>query len=97
MKVDELLRYLKIHGEELKSFIIEGSYKPNYVRRVAMLKGKEKTRPLGIPTVVDRVIQQLISSVRIPIFEKKVSKNSYGFRQNRNTYKAIERCKGRMG
>lgn len=96
MGVDELLPYLKRHGEELKKSIADGSYKPNPVRRVEIPKDNGKTRPLGIPTVVDRVIQQAISQVLIPIFEKKFSENSYGFRPNRNAHQAILKCKEYM-
>lgn len=96
MGVDELLPYLKSHGEELKQSIANGSYKPNPVRRVEIPKDNGKTRPLGIPTVVDRVIQQAISQVLIPIFEKKFSENSYGFRPNRNAHQAILKCKEYM-
>ena len=87
MGVDELLPYLKSHGEELKQSIVKESYKPTPVRRVDIPKDNGKTRPLGIPTVVDRVIQQAISQVLTPIFEKKFSENSYGFRPNRDAYR----------
>ena len=96
MGVDELLPYLRSHGEELKQSIADGSYKPNPVRRVEIPKDNGKTRPLGIPTVVDRVIQQAISQVLTPIFEKKFSENSYGFRPNRSAQQAILKCKEYM-
>lgn len=96
MGVDELLPYLKRHGEELKQSIANGSYKPNPVRRVEIPKDNGKTRPLGIPTVVDRMIQQAISQVLTPIFEKKFSENSYGFRPNRSAHQAILKCKEYM-
>ena len=88
MGVDELLPYLRSHGEELRQSIADGSYKPNPVRRVEIPKDNGKTRPLGIPTVVDRVIQQAISQVLTPVFEKKFSENSYGFRPNRNAHQS---------
>ena len=96
MGVDELLPYLRSHGEELRQSIADGSYKPNPVRRVEIPKDNGKTRPLGIPTVVDRVIQQAISQVLTPIFEKKFSENSYGFRPNRSAHQAILKCKEYM-
>ena len=96
MGVDELLPYLRSHGEELRQSIVDGSYKPNPVRRVEIPKDNGKTRPLGIPTVVDRVIQQAISQILTPIFEKKFSESSYGFRSNRSAHQAILKCKEYM-
>jgi len=96
MKVDELLQYLKENGASLRQSLLEGSYKPNPVRRVEIPKPDGKKRPLGIPTAVDRVIQQAIAQVLNPIFEEKFSDNSYGFRPNRSAHQAILRCKEYM-
>jgi group II intron reverse transcriptase/maturase len=96
MKVDELLQYLKENGASLRQSLLEGSYKPNPVRRVEIPKPDGKKRPLGIPTAVDRVIQQAIAQVLSPIFEKKFSDNSYGFRPNRSAHQAILKCKEYM-
>jgi len=96
MKVDELLQYLKENGDSLRQSILEGSYKPNPVRRVEIPKQDGKKRPLGIPTAVDRVIQQAIAQVLSPIFEEKFSDNSYGFRPNRSAHQAILKCKEYM-
>lgn len=96
MKVDELLQYLKENGDSLRQSILEGGYKPNPVRRVEIPKQDGKKRPLGIPTVVDRVIQQAIAQILNPIFEEKFSDNSYGFRPNRSAHQAILKCKKYM-
>ncbi|MBU3214573.1 group II intron reverse transcriptase/maturase [Clostridium estertheticum] len=96
MKVDELLQYLKENGASLRQSLLEGSYKPNPVRRVEIPKPDGKKRPLGIPTAVDRVIQQAIAQVLNPIFEEKFSDNSYGFRPNRSAHQAIRKCKKYM-
>lgn len=96
MKVDELLQYLKENGASLRQSLLEGSYKPNPVRRVEIPKPDGKKRPLGIPTAVDRVIQQAIAQVLSPIFEEKFSDNSYGFRPNRSAHQAILKCKEYM-
>jgi len=93
METDELQQYFVENGDKIKQSILEGKYKPNPVRRVEIPKddGKSK-RPLGIPTVVDRVIQQAIAQVLSPIYEQQFSDNSFGFRPNRNQHGAIERC-----
>ncbi|WLC78627.1 group II intron reverse transcriptase/maturase [Clostridium estertheticum] len=96
IKVDELLQYLKENGASLRQSLLEGSYKPNPVRRVEIPKPDGKKRPLGIPTAVDRVIQQAIAQVLNPIFEEKFSDNSYGFRPNRSAHQAILKCKEYM-
>jgi len=96
MGVDELLTYLRENGEQLKQSIQEGSYKPSPVRRVEIPKPDGKKRPLGIPTVVDRMVQQAIAQVLSPIFEKTFSDNSYGFRPNRSASQAILKCKTYM-
>ena len=96
MKVDELLQYLKEHGDSLRQSLLEGRYKPNPVRRVEIPKPDGKKRPLGIPTAVDRVIQQAIAQILSPIFEEKFSDSSYGFRPNRSAHQAILKCKAYM-
>jgi group II intron reverse transcriptase/maturase len=92
MKVDELLPYLKQHGENLKQTLLEGNYRPQPVRRVEIPKPDGGIRLLGIPTAIDRMIQQAIAQVLSPIFEKEFSKYSYGFRSCRNAHQAIEQA-----
>lgn len=93
MEVDGLLQYLRENGQQLTQAIKEGKYHPNPVRRVEIPKEeKGKVRKLGIPTVVDRVVQQAIAQVLSPIFEKQFSDNSFGFRPGRSTHDAIRRC-----
>lgn len=93
MTVDELLQYLKEHGQELRQSLLEGRYTPQPVRRVEIPKPDGGKRLLGIPTVVDRVIQQAIAQVLTPIYEKKFSDNSYGFRPLRSAKQAVEKCR----
>lgn len=91
MGVDELLQYLKENGETIKQSILDGKYRPNPVRRVEIPKENGKMRNLGIPTVVDRVIQQAISQVLTPVYEKQFSENSFGFRPKRSAHGAIRK------
>ncbi|MHB8074720.1 group II intron reverse transcriptase/maturase [Desulfosporosinus fructosivorans] len=92
MGVDELLQYLKENGNQLRQSILDGKYRPNPVRRVEIPKEDGKKRMLGIPTVVDRVVQQAIAQQFTPIFEKQFSDNSYGFRLGRSAHDAIRKC-----
>ena len=92
MQVDELLPYLEEHGEELIQQLREGKYKPNPVRRVEIPKEeKGKVRKLGIPTVVDRMVQQAIAQELTPLYEVQFSDNSFGFRPGRGQHDALKR------
>lgn len=93
MTVDELLQYLRQNGGQIRESIRNGEYRPNPVRRVEIPKPDGGKRLLGIPTVLDRVIQQAIAQVLTPIFERQFSDNSYGFRPNRSAKQAIMKCK----
>jgi group II intron reverse transcriptase/maturase len=92
MEVEGLLPYLKQHGENLKQSLLDGKYRPLPVRRVEIPKPDGGIRLLGIPTVVDRMIQQAIAQVLSPIFEKEFSNYNYGFRPGRNAHQAIEQA-----
>lgn len=93
MKVDELLQYLKENGNQIKEDIRKGKYNPKAVRRVEIPKADGSKRKLGIPTVVDRVIQQAIAQQLSIIYEPIFSENSYGFRPNKSCHDAILKAK----
>ena len=93
MSVDELLRYLKDNGEGIREDILAGKYQPQPVRTVEIPKDNGKTRKLGIPTAVDRVIQQAIAQVLTPIYEPKFVETSYGFRPGRSAHDALRKSK----
>jgi group II intron reverse transcriptase/maturase len=93
MEVESLKDYLVSHKDELVTSILRGKYRPNPVRRVEIPKeNTSRKRQLGIPTVVDRVIQQATAQVLTPIYEPQFSANSYGFRPGRNAHQALRKC-----
>lgn len=92
MTCDEVLDCLKVHGNELRNQILSRGYQPLPVRRVEIPKPNGGIRKLGVPTVVDRIIQQALVQQLTPIFEPTFSEHSYGFRPNRSCHDAINRC-----
>jgi group II intron reverse transcriptase/maturase len=89
MTVEEFLPYLWGHWEEIKSSLLDGSYRPSPVKRQEIPKSGGGVRELGIPTVLDRLIQQALLQVLQPLFDPGFSEHSYGFRPGRNAHGAI--------
>lgn len=96
MTVDELLPLLKQDGARLKQSILCGEYQPQAVRRVEIPKPDGGVRLLGIPTVVDRMIQQAIAQELTKIFDPDFSENSYGFRPGKSAHQAVIAARGHI-
>lgn len=92
MQAKQLRDYLVSHKEELLASIHAGTYRPMPVRRVEIPKDGG-SRSLGIPTVVDRVIQQAISQTLVTLYERQFSEDSYGFRPKRSAHQALRKCR----
>ncbi len=102
MRAAELEKHLEIHGEKIRAKLLAGTYVPTPVRRVEIPKPSGGVRMLGIPTVLDRFIQQLLLQVLTPIFEPLFSDHSYGFRPGKNAADALRAAQeftrqGRIG
>ena len=93
MTVEEAFEWLKEHNHELTERIRKGHYSPSPVRRVEIPKPDGGIRKLGIPTVIDRIIQQAMTQQLIPIYEPKFSDGSFGYRQGRSAKDAVQRIK----
>lgn len=92
MTVEELPAYLKEHWPTVRVQLLEGTYKPQPVRRVEIPKASGGTRPLGIPTVLDRFIQQAVMQVLQADWDETFSETSFGFRPGRSAHQAVERA-----
>jgi group II intron reverse transcriptase/maturase len=89
MSVDELSDYLKKNGHTIRTQLLSGNYKPMPVKRVEIPKPDGGVRQLGIPTVLDRFIQQALAQVLQNGYDKTFSDSSFGFRPNRSAHQAI--------
>ena len=93
MTIEEALPYLQEHQQELTNRIYSGKYTPSPVRRVEIPKPDGGVRKLGIPTVIDRTLQQAITQQLVPIYEPLFTDGSYGYRPNRDAKGAILKIK----
>lgn len=94
LEVEQLRGHLREHWAEIKEQILSGSYEPQPVRRVDIPKPGGGTRMLGIPTVLDRLIQQAIHQILSPLWEEGFSAHSYGFRPGRSAAQAVKAAQG---
>jgi RNA-directed DNA polymerase len=94
LTTSELEAHLQAHWEKIRAKLLAGTYVPSPVRRVEIPKPSGGTRTLGIPTVLDRFIQQLLLNRLTPIFEPLFSEHSYGFRPGRSAHDAVRAAQG---
>ena len=94
MPVQNLRKHILEHWESMKMELLQGTYEPQPVRRVEIPKPDGGVRLLGIPTVIDRLIQQAISQVLTSLYDPTFSDHSYGFRPNRSAHDGVRRAKG---
>lgn len=92
MQVEDMREFIAAHKEPLIQSLLNGSYKPQAVRKVEIPKPDGSKRSLGIPTVMDRLVQQAILQVLQPIYEQEFSDSSYGFRPKRSAHQAVKRA-----
>jgi RNA-directed DNA polymerase len=96
MTVSHLREHLSEHWTELRSALLDGSYQPQAIRRVEIPKPDGGVRELGIPTVVDRLVQQAVLQVLGPYYDATFSPSSYGFRPGKSAHQALEAARGHV-
>jgi len=92
MRCEDLKAWLKVNWSQVKRPLLDGTYRPQAVRRVDIPKPQGGVRTLGVPTVVDRLIQQALHQAMHPLFDSTFSHSSYGFRPGRSAQQAVEKA-----
>lgn len=93
MSTDDFLEFAHTQWDSIRDLLLAGTYQPSPVKRVEIPKPTGGTRPLGIPTVLDRAIQQAVYQVMMPIFDPDFSEFSYGFRPGRSAHDAVRKVR----
>ena len=96
MTVDELPDHLRVHWPRHRDELLRGTYAPSPVKRVEIPKTDGGVRQLGVPTVLDRVIQQAVLQVLQPEFDPSFSDHSFGFRPGRSAHQAVAAAQGHL-
>jgi len=96
MSIEAFPEYARAHWDTIRQALLDGSYRPRPVRRVSIPKASGGERLLGIPTVVDRLIQQAIAQVMGPLFDQAFSASSHGFRPGRSAHGALRQVQGHL-
>jgi RNA-directed DNA polymerase len=96
MSFEDLAPYLKVHWPAIRAQLLDGTYKPQPIRRVEIPKASGGKRPLGIPTVLDRFIQQAVMQVLQAHWDRTFSEQSFGFRPGRSAHQAVEQAQAYM-
>ena len=96
MRLEDFTPFARAHWNDLRQALLDGTYQPQPVRRVAIPKPDGGERLLGIPTVLDRLIQQAIAQIMGPIFDPTFSASSFGFRPGRSAHGALRQVQGHI-
>ena len=96
MRIEDFAAYARAHWPGIRQALLDGTYRPQPVRRVMIPKPDGGERALGIPTVLDRLIQQAVAQVLVPIFDPEFSESSFGFRPGRSAHAALRQVQAEV-